>query len=101
MIFGGIFLFVVFHFSDPETISLTTLRVLYGVFTGISLLGVVIMALLPMPSKDSVRIDESGEIVVFESPQSDEEDQSQMSNLEIVGKLFTFFCSIGKFLSSD
>ncbi|GMT03873.1 hypothetical protein PENTCL1PPCAC_26047, partial [Pristionchus entomophagus] len=53
LIFGGIFLLVVFGNSDDDSIideGMT--RLIYGVFTGIALLGNIVFALLPTPDSE-------------------------------------------------
>ncbi|GMT34463.1 hypothetical protein PFISCL1PPCAC_25760, partial [Pristionchus fissidentatus] len=53
LIFGGIFLLVVFGNSDDDSIideGMT--RLIYGVFTGICLLGNVVFALIPSPESE-------------------------------------------------
>jgi len=47
---GGIFLYLVFHTKDSnEDISEATTRLLYTVFLGVTIVGIVILALLRMP----------------------------------------------------
>jgi len=48
---GGVFLFIVFHSQDDKKISHSTVRILYGVFTAVSLLGNFVLAMLTMPQK--------------------------------------------------
>lgn len=48
LIFGGIFLFLIFQYTDNK-IELWTIRIIYGAFTVVTLVGILIFALLPMP----------------------------------------------------
>uniref|UniRef100_A0A915DRX3 UNC93-like protein MFSD11 n=1 Tax=Ditylenchus dipsaci TaxID=166011 RepID=A0A915DRX3_9BILA len=50
IIFGGTFLLIVFHFTDSFTDA--AISVLYGVFTGVTLLGIVVVGLLRLPSSN-------------------------------------------------
>ncbi|KAF8387338.1 hypothetical protein PRIPAC_76480 [Pristionchus pacificus] len=53
LIFGGIFLLVVFGSADDgEVIDEGQTRLIYGVFTGICLVGNVVFALLPTPESE-------------------------------------------------
>ncbi|GMR34093.1 hypothetical protein PMAYCL1PPCAC_04288, partial [Pristionchus mayeri] len=53
LIFGGIFLLVVFGNSDDDSvIDAGMTRLIYGVFTGISLVGNIVFALIPTPESE-------------------------------------------------
>jgi predicted RNA-binding protein with PUA-like domain len=66
---GGIFLFLIFYFSDPSkeekddpsTIDQDTIYMLYGVFTSASLIGIVILTVLPMPTRTRVATESPSE----------------------------------------
>ena len=47
MIFGGIFLFVVFGSRTDQKINMETTRLLFGIFAIVSSIGVVTLGLLP------------------------------------------------------
>jgi len=48
---GGLFLFIIFLNSDPDNISMSTRKIIYGFFTASCATGNVLLALLTMPSR--------------------------------------------------
>ncbi|KAK5972148.1 hypothetical protein GCK32_022793, partial [Trichostrongylus colubriformis] len=57
---GGLFLFAVFHTSETtDDIPDSTVRILYGVFTAVTLLSALTLALLRVPpSADNCKTDD-------------------------------------------
>jgi len=83
---GGIFLFFVFNDESHESpkISESTIHIIYGVFTSVNIAGIVMLALLRMPST----IDENTEIAPS-LPSSQEPQLSQLDLLKSTLKLCT------------
>lgn len=54
--FGGIFLFLIFRgTNNGASLSIEAIRIVYGVFAGVTVLGMVFLVMLPMPeSKISI-----------------------------------------------
>ena len=78
--FGGIFLTVVFSWG-PKRISDATIRILYGVFTALTLVGILFLALLRMPAPEKSA------------------DKKGLSQWEILSKLFKL--ELGKNYTSE
>jgi len=66
IIVGGIFLSIVFHSS--ATLSDSSVRFIYGIFTAITVLGIVILALLRLPTPASASISHPDAVITPEPP---------------------------------
>ena len=75
---GGIFLYFIFAKDDDKDIAKSTVKIVYTVFTGVTVVGGVIMAFLPMPSSDRLITDENER----------EEEQQKLTQKELLGNLF-------------
>ncbi|KAI6191409.1 UNC93-like protein MFSD11 [Aphelenchoides bicaudatus] len=74
---GGLFLFFVFN-TESETISQSTMHIIYGVFTAVSIAGTVLLALLRMPSN----VDDTTEISPSLPPPTQEAPLTQLELLK-------------------
>lgn len=79
---GGIFLFFVFNSGSTTTISDTKIHVIYGVFTSVTVLGIVLLGLLRMPTT----IDETNE----NAPSLPPTQEPQLTQLELLSKQSNF-----------
>jgi hypothetical protein len=96
---GGLFLMAVFllqqdHQQQTTSFSHSTVRLIYGAFTAITLLGVIILALLRIPADEaqnrrraSALSEQLDQINPAENQQQQEE---QSSHLEILSQSYLF-----------
>ena len=55
-IMGGLFLFFVFYLSDTkELITTETVQIIYSVFTGLTVIGIIIFLLLRQPPEEHAK----------------------------------------------
>lgn len=78
--FGGIFLYIVFRDSSEDAdISKSTTRIIYGVFSGVTMIGLVILGTSRLKKKD-----DGMEKVVNES--DGDEDEDDLTPMEMISK---------------
>lgn len=84
LIFGGIFLYTVFSFKESDVIDESTVTILYGVFTGVTVFGVIVLALLRIPRSSIPSSSRSADSAAPDS--SIHEPEPHSSNIDIISE---------------